>query len=101
MKKNEFYVKVVFNGEEYTFQNGSEAYIFHAGILNEFYSKRSIKELLTYTSFVWDVYVTDGNHTQLGALADYIAKHWDEVKGKSDGTIIRMFYDFAEQEENK
>ena len=35
MEKNEFHVTVTFEGKEYPFDNGSEAYIFHTGILND------------------------------------------------------------------
>ena len=98
MKTNEFYVKVVFNQKEYTFQNGSEAYIFHLGIMNDFHLKYGMKGLLTYTSLVWDAYTTDDGNTPLRALADYMAKNWSEVQKLSDGKIIKAFYGCLEKE---
>ena len=101
MEKNEIHVTVTFEGKEYPFDNGSEAYIFHTGILNDLHKIYGTHVLPIYTAIVLDCYRTDGGHTPLGTLADYVATHWEDTKNKSDGTIIRKFYDHIEKEDEK
>ena len=93
-KENEFAVKVTHEGVEYQFHYGSEAYIFHTGIYNDIHERYGIKELLEYVSVVHDCYISDSNRTPLGALADYVAKHWRKVKKKDRHDVLDEFYSY-------
>ena len=92
MKKEDFKVKVVFNNKEYTFDNGSEAYIFHTGLWNNFHINHGIDELIDYVRYVHTCYVNDDKHTPLGAYADYIAERWEFVKKSGYQDMMQFFY---------
>ena len=94
-KENGFAVKVTHEGVEYRFHYGSEAYIFHTGIYNDIHERYGIKGLLEYVSVVHDCYISDSNRTPLGALADYVAKHWRKVKKKDRHDILDEFYSYV------
>lgn len=93
MKQKEFEVTVFFRGEPYSFEYGSQAYIFHAGLYNELHENYPMETLLRYTELVHSCYLSDDNHTPLGALADYVAEHWEEVKDKGEREILTGFYE--------
>ena len=44
--------QVTYNNRNYTFEFGSEVYIFHTGIYNKIDKKYGIKELLNYVRLV-------------------------------------------------
>ncbi len=46
----------------------------------------------THDSLVSECYLKDDNATPLGALADYIAEHWLEVKDLPRRKILELFY---------
>ena len=77
MKQNDFEISIRFQGEQYSFAYGSQAYIFHTGILN---------------GFVHRCYLRDDNRTPLGALADYIAENWESVRDKPAREVLEDFY---------
>lgn len=93
-KMDEFAVKVSYNGVDYPFEFGSQAYIFHTGLYNDIHENYGIKGLLEYVSVVHDCYLSDSNRTPLGALADYIAEHWRKLKNKSRYEILDEFYGY-------
>lgn len=84
---------ITYGKRNYTFQQGSKVYIFHIGVYNNIDKKYSIKSLLQYVSFVHDCYLIDDNHTPLGALADYIAKHWKKLKNNGRRDVLEEFYE--------
>lgn len=92
MKQNEFMVSVSFGGSQYSFEFGSQAHIFHAGILNGFYDNYGANTLLQYVGFVHECYLDDDNHTPLGALADYIAENWNALRHKASREVLNEFY---------
>lgn len=92
MNENEYRVSVTLNGRQYPFPFGSQAYIFHTGVLNGFYDGHGIDGLLRYVSFVHDCYLDDDNHTPLGSLADYIAENWDDLREKTSHAVLDEFY---------
>lgn len=94
MKQDDFKVCVTYQGKEYPFNYGSEAYIFHTGLYNSFYDTYGPEHLLEYTAFVHNCYINDDHRTPLGALADYIAEHWTSVKNKGKHKVLREFYDY-------
>ena len=77
-KQIEFTVK--YRNKTYTFDFGSEVYIFHTGIYNEIDKKYGLKALMKYVSLVFDAYLSDDNRTPLGPLADYVAAKWRKSK---------------------
>ncbi len=99
MLKNDFYVTVHYEGKEYRFQYGSEAYIFHTGLYNSIHKKHGMKGLLRYTEIVHECYLKDDNCTPLGALADYVAKHWKAAKKARTRDILCAFYDYSNLED--
>ncbi len=92
MNQNEFQVSVTYNGRQYLFPFGSQAYIFHTGILNGFYDNYGTDALLQYLEFVHKCYLCDDNHTPLGSLADYVAQGWETLREKSCRTVLEAFY---------
>lgn len=94
-KEKEVSVKVTHEGVEYEFHYGSEAYIFHTGIYNDIQEKYGMKGLLEYVSLVHECYISDSNRTPLGALADYIAEHWQKVRKKGRHEILDEFYSYV------
>ena len=53
MKQNDFEISIRFQGKQYSFVFGSQAYIFHTGILNGFFERYGIEKILQYTDFVY------------------------------------------------
>lgn len=84
--------QVTYNNKNYTFEFGSEVYIFHTGIYNKIDKKYSIKELLNYVRLVHECYLKDTNRTPLGELCDYVAQHWKKLKKKGRYEILEEFY---------
>lgn len=48
MKQNDFEISIRFQGNPYSFAFGSQAYIFHTGILNGFFERYGTDKLLQY-----------------------------------------------------
>ena len=94
-ENNEFAVKVSYNGVEYPFKFGSQAYIFQTGLYNDIQENYGIKGLLEYVSLVHDCYLSDSNRTPLGALADYVAEHWKKLRNKGRYDILNEFYSYV------
>lgn len=92
---NDIIVKVILDGKEYTFDTGSKAFIFHTGINNDIHNNYSMKELLDYVNYVYRCYIDDDNPTPLGALADYIAENWENVKRLGYRNITELYYSQA------
>ena len=83
---------VMYGKETFCFKQGSKAFILHAGIENEIDEKFGIQGLRKYTNFVHDCYLADINNTPLGALADYIAENYEELKDKGRYEVLDKFY---------
>lgn len=84
--------QVIYNNENYSFEFGSEVYVFHTGIYNKIDKKYGIKELLNYVNLVHECYLKDSNRTPLGDLCDYVAQHWKKLKNKGRYEILEKFY---------
>lgn len=84
--------QVIYNNENYSFEFGSEVYVFHTGIYNKIDKKYGIKELLNYVNLVHECYLNDSNRTPLGDLCDYVAQHWKKLKNKGKYEILEKFY---------
>lgn len=87
-------ITVTYNNKQYNFEFGSQAYIFHTGILNKMDKKYSIKQLMQYVSLVQTCYYTDSYLTPLGELCDYVAKHWKRMKTINKYDILDEFYKY-------
>lgn len=83
--------QVTYRNKIYDFDYGSQAYIFHTGIYRNV-QRFGIRQLLEYVDLVHVCYIKDINRTPLGALADYIAEHWKQVKDKPYDEILDRFY---------
>ncbi len=90
MDKPKFLIE--YKENTYSFEYGSQVYIFHTGIYNEIDIKYGMEELLEYVEFVQECYLKDSNRTPLGSLADYIAENWERVKSLSRFDILEEFY---------
>ena len=93
MKEKELNFIVTYGEQTFVFKQGSKAYIFHTGIYNDIDKKYGIKGLREYVAFVHDCYLADSNKAPLGALADYIAKHWKKIKNKERYDVLEKFYE--------
>ncbi|MBQ8848760.1 MAG: hypothetical protein IJ011_00325 [Clostridia bacterium] len=93
MNENEFAVKVIFNGVEYPFAFGSEAYIFHTGVYNGIHKKYGIDGLMRYVTAVHECYIADSRKTPLRDLGDYMARHWASVEERARREILDDFYE--------
>ena len=80
-----------YKGTVYSFQYGSEVYIFHTGIYNGIGSRKP-KNLLEYVALVHECYLSDSNRTNLGDLADYVAEHWKTLRNKDRYEILEKYY---------
>ena len=85
--------KIIYKGNVYTYDFGSQVYIFHAGIYNNVDKKYGIKGLLKYVSLVQDCYLKDSNRTPLGALSDFIAINLTKCKKLGRYEILDRFYE--------
>ncbi len=85
-------IAVQYKEREFNFEFGSEAYIFHTGLYKTMDTRYSIGELLDYVDFTQRCYLEDRIRTNLGALADYIADEWDEVKALCVDEVLERFY---------
>lgn len=97
MKKNkkDFRINVTYKGKTYSFDYGSQAYIFHTGIYNEIPKRYGIRGLMEYTSLVHSCYIDDSNRTPLGELSDYVAQRWKKMRKKHVDDILAEFYNYA------
>lgn len=93
MPEKELTFSVTFGKHTFTYQFGSEVYIFHTGIYNNIHKKYGIKGLQEYVAFVQKCYLSDDNRTPLGSLADYIAEHWEKLKNKGRYDVLEEFYE--------
>ena len=84
---------VTYGKHTFEYQYGSQVYIFHTGIYNNIHKKYGINGLQNYVAFVHECYLSDSNRTPLGALADYIAKHWKKIKNKERYDVLEKFYE--------
>lgn len=84
-------IQVIYKNKTYNFEFGSQAYIFHTGLYKGM-QKHGIKRLLKYVDFVHACYLKDSNRTPLGALADYIADNWKQVKNQDYYSVLDEFY---------
>ena len=84
---------IVYGKHTISIQSNSNAYIFMAGIHNNIHKKYGLSALYKYVSFVQDCYVSNDKQPPLGALADYIAKHWKKLKNKSRYDVLEKFYE--------
>ena len=85
--------QVVHNGETYTFQHGSQLYIFDYALYHDIH-KLGLDVLKNFVEFVHNCYMKDCNPTPLGSLTDYVADHWDEIQKEELGSydILEKFY---------
>ena len=81
-----------FNGQEYKFDSGVKAYIFHTGLYNDMHTLYGLDTLLDYVSVVYSCYISDCNRTNVGALGDYIAEHWKRLENKPPRKILADYY---------
>lgn len=88
-------ITVTYKDKEYTFDFGSQAYIFHTGIYKGM-DKRGEDVLSEYVSVVHECYLKDSNRTNLGELADYIADYWDAISKKLHGEEEFGYYDILD-----
>ena len=84
-------ITITHNNKTYVFEHGFEVLIFDCAINNDFDNKHS-NELNDFISLVSDCYLKDLNQTPLGALSDYMAENWDDVKKLSRFDILEKFY---------
>ena len=84
---------ITYGKHTFEYQYGSQVYIFHTGIYNNIHKNYGIKGLQNYVAFVHECYLSDSNRTPLGALADYIAKHWKKIKNKERYDVLEEFYE--------
>lgn len=92
MKNKELKFTVTYGKKTYTFEQGSQVYIFHTGIYNDVDKKYGLKGLLEYTALVHDCYISDINRTPLGSFSDFVAKGWKYLKDKNRYDILEKFY---------
>lgn len=85
-------ILVEYNGKQYEFQYGYEVYIFDCAVSNNFDKTHTDNELKEFIYCVAECYLKDSNQTPLGHLTDYMATHWDELKGLSRYDILEKFY---------
>ena len=85
-------IQITYRGKTYNFIYGSQAYIFHMGLYNDVQKKYGIKGLLEYVSLVNACYLKDDNPTPLGALSDFVAKHFTKCKKLGREEILDLFY---------
>lgn len=85
-------ITVEHNGIEYNLDYGSKAYILESALWYEMDRSYSKEEILEYVETTYKCYIKDDSHTPLGALADYVAEHWEEVRHHFCQDILRDFY---------
>lgn len=88
-------VVVTYKGKEYTFDFGSQAYIFHTGVYKGM-DERGEDVFSEYVSVVHECYLKDSNRTNLGELADYVADYWDVIYKKLHGEEEFGYYDILD-----
>lgn len=91
--ENEIRFYADYKGVIFNLSYGSEAYILQAGIYNEIDTKYGICELMNFVNLVRDCYIKDDRPTPIGALSDYIAENWEQVREMERSAILEKFYD--------
>jgi len=99
--ENKIKFNVMYNDKDYTFDYGSEVFIFHTGIYNDMDKKYGIEVLLDYVNLVHDCYLSDNKMTSLGAFADFVADKWEKVKHLGRYSLLNKFYKKLEADYEK
>jgi len=76
----------------YIYEHGYQAYILDLAFYHDIDKKYGINGVKNFVSCVSECYLKDSNDTPLGALTDYMAEHWEEVKEMSRYDILDKFY---------
>lgn len=85
-------ITVEYNDNIFIYKDGYHAYILDYAIYHEIDKKYGIDGLKAFVYRVGDCYLKDSNKTPLGALTDYMAEHWEELKEESRYDILDKFY---------
>lgn len=83
----------IYKNKRYSFDFGSEAFVFQLGVYNAMDEKYGIKGLLEFVGLVHDCYLSDGNSTAIGSLSDFIAANWLKLKCLGKSRILDLFYE--------
>ena len=88
-------MKITIEHENYVFHydHSYQAYVFECAIYNDIEKRYGIDELKAFVSHVCACYLKDSNPTPLGALTDFMAEHWKEIKDLSRYDILDKFYE--------
>ena len=76
----------------YIYEHGYQAYILDYALYHEIDKKYDLEEIKNFVFRVSECYLKDSNATPLGALTDYMAEHWEDIKKLSRYDILNRFY---------
>lgn len=76
----------------FVYEHGYQAYILDYALYHEIDKKYGIDGIRKFVFHVSECYLKDSNATPLGALTDYMAEHWEEIKELSKYDILTKFY---------
>ena len=94
MNKQPIY-QVVYNDEIHQFTNGAQLYIFDCGLFWDM-DKLGNEEFNAFIRFAYDCYLEADDPIPLGALTDYIAQHWEDIKDRQQ-TVHQVLDKFWRQ----
>lgn len=83
----------MYNGKQYEFEDGLQAYIFHIGVCNKLDKKHGIKALLDYVDLVSSCVYVDTNETVVANFATFVSCRWQLVEDMDRGELLEFYYE--------
>ena len=86
-------ITIEYKNHVFHYEHGYQAYILDYALYHDIDQKYGINGLKDFVSRVAECYLKDSNTTPLGALTDFMAEHWEEIKDLSRYDILTKFYE--------
>ena len=85
-------IRIEHENNIFVYEHGYQAYILDYALYHEIDKKYGLDEIKNFVFRVSECYLKDSNATPLGALTDYMAEHWEDIKKLSRYDILNKFY---------
>lgn len=93
----EFKIKIIYDGKQYEFTEGLQAYIFHLRILHEHDKKFGLEALLEYVNKTCRCIDADSNTLRIEDFACYVSNFWEYVNDLDTYDVLEQFYEYEEE----
>ena len=86
-------ITIEHENQVFHYEHGYQAYILDYALYHDVDKQYGMDGLKEFVSCASACYLKDGNPTPLGALVDFMAERWQELKDLSRYDILTKFYE--------